>query len=94
MAARAKALFEEYRRNRPELANVVPSELDLQSAPSAIVRKASHPAVIDINVGDRQRTHDVIAVHNPMPTSTAPMGFWRVMVDAVSRSFWLSCDHK
>jgi hypothetical protein len=48
-----------------------------------MIRETEYPAVIDGNVRNRQRTHDVIAVHNPMSAGTAPMGRGCVMVDAV-----------
>ena len=59
----------------------------------SIIREASHPAIIDGKVSDRQWTHDMITVHDPMPTVAAPMRFRGVMVDAIGWSFGLSGDH-
>jgi len=48
---------------------------------------------IDGNVRHRQRAHDMITVHDPMPTGATPVEFLRVMVDAVGWSFGLRGDH-
>jgi hypothetical protein len=68
----------------------VPFESNFQALRLAIVSQALNPTVVHGVVFDWERIQQVLAIHNPVPTTRTPMGRRRPVVNFIRfASNWL-----
>ena len=91
--SRLPEIAEERRRHRTEPQHRIPFEFDFQSSADSVISKAPHPCVVYGTMLDRQRIHQMIAIHNPVPTNRTPMSRWRVVIDLAGNCFVLAAAH-
>jgi len=71
--ARFPDFADDLQRHRTVLVHAVPFESNLQALRLAIVGQALNPTVVNGMVFKGQRVEEVLAIHNPVPTTRAPM---------------------
>ena len=55
--------------------------------------EAPDPCVVHGAILDRQRIHQMIADHNPVPTTRSPVSRWRVVINLPGSCFVLTAAH-
>jgi hypothetical protein len=63
----------DFERHRTVLVHAVPFESNLQALRHAIVSQTLNPTVVNGMVFKGQRVEEVLAIHNPVPTTRTPV---------------------